>query len=187
MGVYAGVSDTEIFETHFPVNRINGKNIFHTTAPESIGYKLWGCSLSDREKIWAEECLKTYKRLLKMPTPVSSTQMAKKWNCTTPTARQLIKSDWEWIQITQKRYVHTSQMRPYTRIHKACMNSKHPQSCFIAVNILREYNSMPIKSEIIKYMGRSYFEILKTSGILKSQRQFTTKTRIYYIPSTWIV
>lgn len=178
------------FESHWPViNKTdrNGisRNVFKWTAPWTLPYVLWGCDFDHRDEQWAHECMKTFKDIPEMPVVVSASQMSIRWGCSHTWAKRLIKSDWDWISITTKHFVHNSHMQPFTQIHKACMDSKNPLSCFHAVNLLRKYKGQPYEKNLVDYMGFSKFSILRVSKILKPLHGLNTRHKIYYVPRTW--
>lgn len=182
----------EEYSSHnWPVKRLvdrygRSRNIFKTTAPKTLPYKIWGCGFAHRDEQWAHECAETFKQLPEMPTPVSASQLAVTWGCSHTWAKRLIKSDWDWISITTKKFVHNSHMQPFTQTHKACMDAENPLSCFKGVNLLREYNSLPFEAELVEYLGWSLFNILRINGILKPLRGLITRKKMYYVPGTWL-
>lgn len=176
-------------DDHFPVVTIFssngiGRNIFHFAHDDHMARALWGMSLYDRDVIWAKECIRTFENLPIMPTPISAYQLSKRWGVSHVTTKKLLTSDWEWIQITGKHWVHSSHLEPLTKIHIKCMNSKNPLSCFKAVNLMKKKSNIiqyPRARIIKKVIGNSYFNVLRTVKILKPLQRLKSASKYYYV------
>lgn len=164
------------------------RNIFHSSKSSSLSGSLWDCSWSQRSLQWAEACIGTYRNLPMMPTPVSPSEMAKRWGCSHTWARKLILGSWDWIGVSARHYVHSSWVNEAGWIWKACIESPNPMSNLVAVNRLKEYvpdqdDRRPAGAKSIgDWLGHSSFTRLRAIGVLHACPSLRDRHNMYYVP-----
>lgn len=163
---------------------IKGYAIFHDTAPKSLPRVLFGlASWRDLDEKWICACKETFKMLPRIDGPYK------------------IKKDVEFNIFTEDG-VRRVGKRLYVRVYddrgkrfldkfiprfEAIMerfNRRSAYKSFVdAINMLREFDDVPLKKNICEYIGTFRFDILVSVGILKSLKLFTRKQRVYFVSS----
>lgn len=171
------------FQEHGQIVARTDHNIWHYTHPRSLAMCLWGQPAWMRDMVWALECTKTFTSIPAMPRIVSASEMAKVWGVSHVTAKKLLRGDWEWIPISARHFVHTSQIAH--PLHYRIMRVKAPLQACKAITRLAEYpiNLPAFRQELIKYLGYTAFSALVTMSVLKETRTLFGRRKVYYVAS----
>lgn len=160
-------------------------NVWHYSHPRSISMCLWGQPTWMRDEIWALECAKTFATLPEMPRIVSASQMAKVWGISHVTAKKLLRGDWEWIPISAKHFVHSSQITH--PLHYRILRAKNPLEICKLLTRMSEFpiNVPAYHENLVAHLGRNNqiygFSGLLKLGIIKQTRTLFGRRKVYFV------
>ena len=179
--------DNAPFLEHSEIVAHKDHNIWHYSHPRNISLWLWHQPAFMRDDAWALECTKTFSTLPQMPRIISASEMAKVWGVSHVTAKKLLRGDWEWIPISARHFVHTSQITH--PLHYRILRAKNPIEICKLLTRLSEFplNVPAYHAEIVNYLGRNKnvygFSGLLKLGILKQTRTLFGRRKVYYVSS----
>lgn len=175
------------FQEHSQIVATTDHNVWRYTHPRSISDALFGQPAWMRDEVWALECAKTFATLPEMPRIVSASEMAKVWCISHVTAKKLLRGDWEWIPISARHFVHTSQITH--PLHYRILRAKNPlEICKLLIRLSEFPKNIPAyHAELVSYLGKNKdvygFSGLLKLGILKQTRTLFGRRKVYYVAS----
>lgn len=177
--------DNAPFLEHSEIVARTDHNVWHYSHSRNISMWLWHQPGFMRDDVWAMECTKTFRSLPSMPLIVSASEMAKVWGVSHVTAKKLLRGDLEWIPISARHFVHTSQITH--PLHYRILRAKNPLDICKLLTRLREFprNVPAYFTELVNYLGRNKnvygFSGLLKLGILKQTRTLFGRRKVYYV------
>jgi len=161
---------------------VKGYAIFPTTAPKSLPRVLFGvANWKDVEQRWIEECKRTFSKLPKIEGPYKLKKdiQLEVYDDIVPVGKRL------YVKVVDdrgKRFLE--RVLPVFERTMERFNRRAAYKTLVdAINMLRGFNKVPTKKALVQVLDRFRFDILVSIGVLKALKLFSSKRRVYFVPS----